>query len=92
MMQSKNKKVFVAFLCTILVITGVFAVFMPHEHDFLGEHCSVCALVEISRTIFICAGVAFAVWKMSDVAFATPVESLIEICATPVSLKVKLSD
>ena len=94
-MLSKNWKSIVAFLCILLVIVYTSIVFLPHAHDCVGPDCTVCTLIETSRNSLIGLALIAVVYQFANIVF-TISSSYKSIPsgnqATPVALKVKLSD
>ena len=94
-MRSKNWKSIVAFLCILLVIVYTSIVFLPHIHDCVGPDCTVCTLIETSRNTLIGLALIAVVYQFANIVF-TISSSYKSIPsgnqATPVALKVKLSD
>ena len=94
-MRSKNWKNIVAFLCILLVIAYTSIVFLPHAHDCVGSDCTVCTFIEISRNSLIGLALIAVVYQFANLLF-TISSSYRSIPsgnqATPVALKVKLSD
>ena len=94
-MRSKNWKNIVVILCIIIIIAYTSIVFLPHVHDCVGPDCTVCALIETSRNTLIGLALLAVVYQFANIVF-TISSSYKSIPsgnqATPVALKVKLSD
>ncbi len=94
-MRSKNWKNIVVILCIIIIIAYTSIVFLPHIHDCARPDCSVCALIETSRNTLIGLALLAVVYQLPNIVF-TISSSYKSIPsgnqATPVALKVKLSD
>ena len=94
MMQSKNLRYIAIFLCLLIIVPYTSIGFLPHTHDCMGLDCAVCALIEASRNTLFGLKLASPIHS-ANIAFALliaykPVSSGND--ATPVALKVKLSD
>ena len=94
-MRSKNWKNIVVILCIIIIIAYTSIVFLPHVHDCARPDCTVCALIETSRNTLIGLALLAVVYQFANIVF-TISSSYKSIPsgnqATPVALKVKLSD
>ena len=94
-MRSKNWKNIVVILCIIMIIAYTSIVFLPHVHDCARPDCTVCALIETSRNTLIGLALLAVVYQFANIVF-TISSSYKSIPsgnqATPVALKVKLSD
>ena len=94
-MRSKNWKRIVAFLCILLVIVYTSIVFLPHIHDCVGPDCTVCTLIETSRSSLIGLALIAVVYQFANIVFtiSSSYKSILSgNKGTPVTLKVKLSD
>jgi len=85
---------FFAMLCIIFLLIYISAAFFPHSHPHRDADCALCVVLQSSRKI-LCALTLFAflaltVYKPSLVYAYTHLLPIRD--ATPVSLKVKLSD
>ena len=94
-MRSKNWKNIVALLCILIIVVYISIVFLPHVHDCVDPDCTVCALIETSRNTLIGLALLAVVYQLPNIVF-TISSSYKSIPsgnqATPVALKVKLSD
>ena len=94
-MRSKNWKNIVVILCIIIIIAYTSIVFLPHVHDCARPDCTVCALIETSRNTLIGLALLAVVYQFANIVL-TISSSYKSIPsgnqATPVALKVKLSD
>ena len=97
--KAKSAKIFVlllAFICLMTFITPTLASGHDMSHDCKGEACLICLAISISGNILrflVILACAFAIVSILAVSQKAPVtdESHATI-ATPVRLKVKLSD
>ena len=94
-MRSKNWKTILALLCILIILVYTSIVFLPHVHDCARPDCTVCALIETSRNTLIGLALISVVYQFANIVF-TISSSYKSIPsgnqATPVALKVKLSD
>ena len=94
-MRSKNWKNILALLCILIILVYTSIVFLPHVHDCARPDCTVCALIETSRNTLIGLALIAVVYQFANTVF-TISSSYKSIPsgnqATPVALKVKLSD
>lgn len=93
--RNQYLNVAVAILTVVLICAYALIAFFPHAHGYAENDCSVCALIELSRTVFI--GIALsASFRQSDqtpyVLLHTYSDVFVIRDSTPVGLKVKLSD
>ena len=98
-MTKKNRVValLLAVLVAFVLLSSMHYVVAEADHDCCGEHCTICyriALCEnILRTLGMSIGAAaFAVVVCRTVSALLPMASVQIFCATPVTLKVKLSN
>lgn len=98
MPQNKKTKNAIAVLCVICVVLTLaysFVVFLPHAHECIGAGCTVCAMVEITRKIFVFILLSSTLHLLTRVLISAP-GAVFRILSwrdnTPVGLKVKLSD
>ena len=94
-MLSKNWKSIVAFLCILIIAVYTSIVFLPHVHDCARPDCTVCALIETSRNTLIGLALIAVVYQFANIVFtiSSSYKSILSgNQATPVALKVKLSD
>jgi len=95
MMRSKKRYSFVAVLCIVIIIAYATVIFIPPAHDCGGADCSVCALIETSCKMIIGLVLAATVHQLASIIFTiTSTYKSVPLgdSATPVALKVKLSD
>ena len=94
-MRSKKCNSIIAFLCILLIIAYTPIIFLPHAHNCVGSDCTVCALIEASRNTFIGLVLVATVHQLASIIFTiTSTYKSVPLgnSATPVALKVKLSD
>ena len=95
MMRSKKRNSFVTVLCIVIIIAYASVILIPYAHDCVGADCSVCALIETSRNTMIGLMLVATVHQLANILFTISC-SYKSIPsgnnATPVALKVKLSD
>ena len=88
--------IFLAFVCLLAFIAPTLASGHDISHDCKGEDCLICLAISISGNtlrFLVILACAFAIISIFAISLKAPVtdESYTTI-ATPVRLKVKLSD
>ena len=94
-MRSKNWKNILALLCILIILVYTSIVFLPHVHDCARPDCTVCALIETSRNTLIGFALLAVVYQFANIVFiiSSSYKSIPSgNQASPVALKVKLSD
>ena len=93
--QSKYLKMIIVLLCVILILAYAFIMVVPHFHECIGIDCSICALLQSSRNILIVSALSASFCQLTKNVFLildTQPGLFSDRDATPVGLKVKLSD
>lgn len=97
MKRTKHAALIIALMLFVVMLFS--ALFIAHEthHDCTGEGCSVCAMLAVCENMLkniSVAAAAAAVLTAAVFVFVKSLEAAAVFCpaATPVSLKVKLSD
>ena len=93
--QSKYLKMLIVTLCVILILAYAFIMFLPHFHECIGFDCAICNLIRSSRNILIGTALSASFFRLTKFTFVilnTQPDALSYRDATPVGLKVKLSD
>ncbi len=88
-------KKLLAILCLVLIFSYTSTVFLPHSHECIDTDCAICALLDTSRCVLI--GITLCVVAGTLPALGFSIRNsyayiLEERDATPVGLKVKISD
>lgn len=93
----RRSALFLAVAMLFLSLFSFIFIAAESEHDCTGEHCSVCCQIRdcenTLKTAAVTAAAVFAllVCRCGDYSLS-PLPFFGEICATPITLKVKLSD
>jgi len=97
MKRTKHAAMIIALMLFVVMLFS--ALFIAHEthHDCTGEGCSVCTILAVCENMLkniSAAAAAAAVLTAAVFAIVKTLETASVFCpeATPVSLKVKLSD
>ena len=97
MKRTKHAALIIALMLFVVMLFS--ALFIAHEihHDCTGEGCSVCAMLAVCENMLkniSAAAAAAAVLTAAVFVIIKTLETASVFCpaATPVSLKVKLSD
>ena len=89
-------KISIAALCVILILAYAFIVFLPHSHGGVCDSdCITCALIEKAEDALIAFLCCAAIFQMLDRDYLAPGDYYSKLSvkeATPVGLKVKLSN
>ncbi len=82
-------------ICLAVLFSFLFVSFGAH-HDCVGENCTVCMLMAVCRHLSETAVLTFAAFYVASYQVGTSVGSAAQkrgiADATPISLKVKLSN
>ncbi|MBQ2580719.1 MAG: hypothetical protein II574_03725 [Ruminococcus sp.] len=97
MRKTKHAALIIALMLFFVML--ISAVFIAHEtqHDCSGDGCGICAILAVCENMLkniSAAAAAAAVLAAAVFIFIRSIEAAAVFCpaATPVSLKVKLSD
>lgn len=94
-MKEQRTKIITALICALLLASFTCAVFLPLFHDCSGELCEVCTAVKPLDSAFggiiLLAAFCLCVEMEKAVRLETK-RAAVGAEATPISLKVKLSD
>ena len=93
--QSKCFKIAVALLTALLILSYLFLIFLPHSHECAKADCSVCDIIDATDGMLIAISLSALFCQFTKISFI-----IFNACsyilsvrnATPVGLKVKLSD
>lgn len=91
--HGKKAKQYLAILCTVLIFLYAAIAFLPHE--CIDTDCALCTIMEVSRQLLLGLVWVVAIGLSADIALcarSTRSAPLSFRDATPVGLKVKLSD
>ena len=98
-MTKKNRVValLLAVLVVFVLLSSMHYVAAKAGHDCCGEHCTICYRITVCETILRTLGVSIGMTALCAVicrAISALLQTATEqiLCATPVTLKVKLSD
>ena len=94
-MKEQRTKIIIALICALLFASFTCAVFLPLFHDCSGELCEVCAAIKPLGAAFggIILLAAFCLCaEMEKTVRLETKRAAVSAQATPISLKVKLSD
>ena len=94
-MQNEKRKRIMAIFCIFIILAYTSILFFSYAHDCVGFNCAVCALIETTRTTIIALMVAATGHQLANITLAASYSYKSMPSgndATPVTLKVKLSD
>lgn len=97
MRKTKHAALIIALMLFFVMLISTLFIARNAHHDCSGDGCSVCAIIAVCENLLkniSAAAAAAAVLAAAVFVFIRSIEAAAVFCpaATPVSLKVKLSD